>query len=62
MLINAGVGLSEISKLLGHADTRITLKHYASLADKTLAAAVTKLPSFGIDKRVLVAEVPAAAA
>ena len=36
-----------MSKLLGHADTRITAKHYAHLADKTLAAAVTKLPSFG---------------
>ena len=38
--------LLTISKLLGHADTRITSKHYAHLADKTLAAAITKLPSF----------------
>ena len=46
MLINNGVELPVISKLLGHVDTRITLKHYAHLADKTLTAAVTKLPSF----------------
>jgi len=46
-LAQAGVDLLTISKLLGHADTRITSKHYAHLADKTLAAAVTKLPSFG---------------
>lgn len=51
-LAQAGVDLLTISKLLGHADTRITSKHYAHLADKTLAAAVTKLPSFGgTDKR-----------
>jgi len=46
-LAQAGVDLLTISKLLGHADTRVTSKHYAHLADKTLAAAVTKLPSFG---------------
>jgi len=47
-LAQAGVDLLTISKLLGHADTRITSKHYAHLADKTLAQAVTKLPSFGV--------------
>jgi integrase len=46
-LAQAGVDLLTISKLLGHADTRMTSKHYAHLADKTLAAAVTRLPSFG---------------
>lgn len=46
-LAQAGVDLLTISKLLGHSDTRITSKHYAHLADKTLANAVTKLPSFG---------------
>jgi len=40
------VDLLTISKLLGHADTRMTSTHYAHLADKTLAAAVTRLPSF----------------
>jgi integrase len=49
-LAQAGVDLLTISKLLGHADTRITSKHYAHLADKTLAAAVTKLPSFGHER------------
>lgn len=46
-LINAGVDLPVIAKLLGHADTRITLRHYAHLADKTLQKAVRSLPSFG---------------
>lgn len=50
-LAQAGVDLLTISKLLGHADTRITSRHYAHLADKTLAAAVMKLPSFTIPKR-----------
>jgi len=45
-LAQAGVDLLTISKLLGHADTRITSKHYAHLADKTLAQAVLRLPSF----------------
>ena len=46
-LAQAGIDLLTIAKLLGHADTRITSRHYAHLADTTLAAAVTKLPSFG---------------
>ena len=45
-LAQAGVDLLTISKLLGHADTRITAKHYAHLAGKTLALAVAKLPNF----------------
>jgi len=45
-LAQAGVDLLTISKLLGHSDTRITSKHYAHLADKTLAQAVLRLPSF----------------
>lgn len=56
-LAQAGVDLLTISKLLGHADTRITSKHYAHLADKTLAAAVTKLPSFAATNADLVSEV-----
>jgi integrase len=43
-LAQQGVDLLSISKLLGHADTRITSRHYAHLCDKTLAAAVMKLP------------------
>lgn len=48
-LAQAGVDLLTISKLLGHSDTRVTAKHYAHLADKTLADAVKKLPAFGED-------------
>lgn len=59
-LAQAGVDLLTISKLLGHADTRITAKHYAHLADKTLAAAVTKLPSFESDKNTMLAAFPKA--
>lgn len=47
-LAQAGVDLLTISKLLGHADTRITARHYAHLCDKTLADAVQKLPSLGL--------------
>ena len=46
-LAQTGVDLLTISKLLGHADTRITSRHYAHLCDNTLKAAVAKLPSFG---------------
>ena len=44
MLAQRGVDLLTISKLLGHADTRITSKHYAHLCDTTLREAVAKLP------------------
>lgn len=49
-LANAGADLLTISKLLGHADTRITSRHYAHLCDKTLRNAVEKyLPTLGAD-------------
>lgn len=47
-LARAGVDLLTISKLLGHADTRITSRHYAHLSDMSLGAAVTRLPSWGL--------------
>jgi len=48
LLAQAGAGLLTISKLLGHADTRVTARHYAHLCDKTLANTVsTLLPGFG---------------
>lgn len=48
LLAQAGADLLTISKLLGHADTRITSRHYAHLCDKTLANAVRSLlPGFG---------------
>jgi integrase len=46
-LAQLGVDLLTISKLIGHADTRITSRHYAHLCDNTLKAAVAKLPGFG---------------
>lgn len=46
-LAQRGVDLLTISKLLGHADTRITSRHYAHLCDNTLKAAVANLPDFG---------------
>jgi len=49
LLAQAGCDLLTISKLLGHADTRITSRHYAHLCDASLAAAVTKLPEFHED-------------
>lgn len=55
LLAQAGADLLTISKLLGHADTRITSRHYAHLCDKTLANAVRNLlPGFGhqVDKKV----------
>lgn len=47
-LARAGVDLLTISKLLGHADTRVTSRHYAHLADASLGAAVLKLPAWGL--------------
>jgi len=47
-LAQRGVDLLTISKLLGHADVRITARHYAHLCDATLKAAVDKLPALGI--------------
>lgn len=47
-LAQAGADLLTISKLLGHADTCVTSRHYAHPCDKTLATAVnTLLPDFG---------------
>lgn len=50
-LATAGVPLFTIAKLLGHSDTRVTERHYAHLADKTLADAVLLLPNFTGDGR-----------
>lgn len=53
-LAQMGVDLLTISKLLGHADTRVTSRHYAHLCDNILKAAVAKLPGFGhrVDTKV----------
>jgi integrase len=47
LLAQAGCDLLTIAKLLGHADTRVTARHYAHLCDATLQTAVAKLPQFG---------------
>jgi integrase len=57
-LAQAGADLLTISKLLGHADTRITARHYAHLCDKTLANAVNALlPEFGAVEQTNVAAI-----
>jgi integrase len=57
-LAQAGADLLTISKLLGHADTRITSRHYAHLCDRTLANAVNKLlPTFGAAEATNVAAI-----
>jgi len=57
LLAQAGADLLTISKLLGHADTRITARHYAHLCDKTLANTVDKLlPNFGFKPEDKVAD------
>jgi len=57
-LAQAGADLLTISKLLGHADTRVTSRHYAHLCDKTLANAVnTLLPNFGATETTNVAAI-----
>jgi hypothetical protein len=57
ILAQAGADLLTISKLLGHADTRITARHYAHLCDKTLANTVDKLmPNFGFKPEDKVAD------
>lgn len=48
-LVQAGVSLQVVSKILGHSNTQVTEKHYAFLANKNLQEAVSKLDndSFG---------------
>ncbi len=51
LLAQTGADLLTISKLLGHADTRITSRHHAHLCDETLANTVKSLlPSFNYKK------------
>lgn len=57
-LAQAGADLLTISKLLGHADTRITSRHYTHLCDKTLANTVNALlPDFGATEPINVAAI-----
>ena len=43
MLLNAGVPLNVVSKILGHKNTRITERIYAKLLDKTIVQEVNKV-------------------
>lgn len=50
MLAMRGVPLQVIAEALGHADTRITSKHYAHLMPSYVADTIRKhLPSFGVE-------------
>jgi integrase len=43
MLLEAGIDIYSLSKLLGHSDVRITQKVYAPLCVKFLASEASKL-------------------
>jgi site-specific recombinase XerD len=42
LLVEQGVSLQMVARLLGHSDTRVTEKHYAHLQPSTLADVVEK--------------------
>jgi len=43
MLLNKGVGMEIVSKVLGHSSTKITRAVYAKLLDETVADAMSVL-------------------
>lgn len=43
LLLNAGVDMEVVAKVLGHATTRITRSVYAKLLDNTIAAEMSKM-------------------
>jgi integrase len=43
MLLNSGVGMEVVSKVLGHSTTRITRQIYAKLLDETVADEMSKM-------------------
>jgi site-specific recombinase XerD len=43
MLLNSGVGMEVVSKVLGHSTTRITRQIYAKLLDDTIADEMSKM-------------------
>jgi integrase len=55
MLIEAGVDIYTVSRLLGHADVRITQEVYAPICGKFMAEQAAKLGRIG---RVLIHELP----
>ena len=42
MLLNSGVDMEIVSKVLGHSSTKITREVYAKLLDETVADAMTE--------------------
>ena len=50
LLAMRGVSLQVIAEALGHADTRMTSRHYAHLLPSYVASTIrTKLPTFGTE-------------
>lgn len=45
LLVQSGVDLRVVADLLGHADTRMTMRHYAHLNDEIRRKAIDQLPS-----------------
>lgn len=43
MLLNSGVGMEIVSKVLGHSSTKITREVYAKLLDETVADAMSNI-------------------
>lgn len=43
MLLNSGVGMEVVSKVLGHSSTKITREVYAKLLDETVAEAMSRM-------------------
>lgn len=55
LLVMAGAPLHVVSTVLGHADLRMTLRHYAHLsADHVSETVRAHLPCFGLDKSTVV--------
>ena len=53
LLLNAGVSLDVVAKAMGHADTRITRRHYSRLLQSTIDEQIrAALPSLGIERKV----------
>lgn len=46
MLLNSGVEMEIVSKVLGHSSTRMTRQIYAKLLDETVADAMSKVDLF----------------
>lgn len=56
-LVNAGLPMAYVAAQLGHADTRVTEKHYGHLAPTALADAIRKLaPTLGLGDAPRVAQ------